>query len=91
MKKHLNLFVGVFSLIVLLPAFAFAQMWDSFSVGFFIPLIFIIVFYGLFFLAIRGIVLWYFRINDRLDNQERQIELLKAIHLELKLLRRKED
>ena len=37
-----------------------------------------------FFLIIREVIMWYWKINKRLKKQERQIELLEDILEELK-------
>lgn len=50
---------------------------DSTSLAVF--LIIGIGFFVLFFMVIRGLTLWYFRINEHIANQERIISLLTTI------------
>ena len=43
-----------------------------------------VIIFIVFFLIIREVIMWYWKINKRLKKQERQIELLEDILEELK-------
>ena len=60
-----------------MPIIAFIN--PEFTMLLFIPVI--IAAYILFFLAIRGLVLWYFKINDVTRYHEEHLELMKRQNL----------
>ena len=66
-----------FALVLLTPAFLFAQTSEDTSgiVGIFLGLA---IFIGLFFLF-RGILLWYWRSNEVSKNNEERNHLLRAV------------
>lgn len=67
---------------LIMPLCAFASSYDD-------PLDIVIMFtlYPLLFIGIflvcRGIINWYYKINQRVKNQERIIELLESINNKL--------
>jgi hypothetical protein len=52
---------------------------------------FILVFSALFFLAIRGLLIWYWKINDLIQNQYSQNRILRSILEEIKKLSDKKE
>lgn len=71
MKKHLT------SLLLVLPGTVFAQ--SSSGVGEAIAFIFVFAIAVGLFLLFRGVVLWYWKVNDIVKNQEETNRLLKSI------------
>lgn len=71
MKKHLT------SLLLVLPATVFAQ--SSSGVGEAIAFIFVFAIAVGLFLLFRGVILWYWKVNDIVKNQEETNRLLKSI------------
>jgi hypothetical protein len=71
MKKQL------LALVLLTPTFLFAQTSDDTAgiVGIFLGLA---IFIGLFFLF-RGILLWYWRVNDVTKNHDERNQLLRSV------------
>ncbi|RZK50660.1 MAG: hypothetical protein EOO99_00350 [Pedobacter sp.] len=55
--------------------------------GFFAAPLMIFAVYFIILWVFRGPVLWYFRINEKIENQQKQLELLGSIYYELKKAR----
>ena len=66
---------------VILPFSAFASSSDPLEIVFMFTL-YPLLLIGLF-LVCRGFVNWYYKINQRVKNQERIIELLESIEKKL--------
>ena len=72
MKKLLTLFL-------LSPIVVFAQSASGVFDGALIRVLISFLFALVVFLIIRGVMLWYWRVNDIIKRQDTQIELLQAI------------
>lgn len=72
MKKLLTMFL-------LSPVVVFAQSDSSMFSGGLISFIISFLFALVVFLIIRGVMLWYWRVNDIIKRQDTQIELLQSI------------
>ena len=72
---------SILTLLAALPLYAHSQAASSPSLG---PGLFLIAFFLLFvfagFMVLRQVVLWYWKVDKAIKNQDEQTILLKAIY-----------